>query len=182
MNRSSEPSWSASRRLPRRAAEGKQTKLHIARWGTGAVALVSALLFAGTTAAVAGPGSAAGTASSAGQLAAPSCQAGRTCLWPHANFRGSAYYFKGDYADFRRLSRPAGCTHAGFNDCASSAYNDGRQCTVYLWTSINYRGSYHSLSRGDYIVDFGSRSGPPAGYGDPSFNDSVSSLHWCTPR
>jgi hypothetical protein len=154
---------------------------HVLPGGIAAAALAGALVFAGATAASAGPPNVTGS-SSAGTLAAPNCQSGRTCLWPSANFKGTAYFFQSNYADFSRLASVAGCTHTGFNDCVSSAYNDGQSCTVYLRKSINYKGDYHSLSLGDWIVNFGSSSGPPQGYGDPSFNDSVSSLSWCNPN
>jgi len=146
----------------------------------GALAL-GGLTAVPAAAGTAGPDRGAAAASAAIPLAA-SCPSGATCLWVNANFGGSSLYWVGNDNDFTLDQKLSGCRHVGFNDCASSAFNNGNSCTVYLWTSINYNGGYHSLSLGDFVDDFGSASGPPTGYGDPSFNDAVSSLHWCSPK
>lgn len=142
--------------------------------------LVGVLAAAGL-AAPAGAAPRKGATEDVGILA--SCgAAGYACFWVNANFGGTRGRVAGNNSNYLNLSNSSGCTayRGTWNDCISSIRNDGTQCTVYFWTDAGYRGRYHSLSRGDQVANFG--AAPPAGYGDPAFNDTISSNHWCTPR
>jgi hypothetical protein len=144
------------------------------------VAVSLAMTTAGT--AFASPERAAAATSSVAPLVL-SCPVGDTCLWVDKNFGGYANGYSGSEPDFTVAGGwLPGCAHVEFNDCASSAWNNGQHCTVYLWTDVGYHGRYHSLGLGDAVSNFASSAGPPTGFADPSFNDAVSSLHWCTPR
>jgi peptidase inhibitor family I36 len=143
------------------------------------IAFLFAAVLAGAGVATASPANAAAPA------AAPmvsSCASSYTCLWANAGFLGGKLSKSGNDSDMTKDAKGSGCKHVGFNDCASSVQNRGKTCTVYLWTSIGYHGRYHSLAKGDEVSNFASSASPPAGFADPSFNDAVSSLHWCTAR
>lgn len=149
---------------------------HLVRRTVTILAVACALVVAGAGVASADP------AAPAAAAARSACPVQEICLWPDAGFRGGFYHNAGWDEDFTLYGRWAGCIHVGFNDCASSAFNHGQHCTVYLWTDINFRGRYHSLGAGDFVSNFASPDAPPAGFSDPSFNDQVSSLYWCRPR
>ncbi|MFF8675997.1 peptidase inhibitor family I36 protein [Streptomyces sp. NPDC015242] len=103
---------------------------------------------------------------------------GYACFWVN-NYRGGTMgKVSGDNENYRNLSNSSGCTRypGTWNDCISSVENQGRQCTVYFWTDANYQGRYHSLSIGDRVNDMA------VGWNDASFNDAISSNHWCSPR
>jgi hypothetical protein len=108
---------------------------------------------------------------------------GYACFWAWKNEVGTVGKVSGNNSDFRDLyySTGTGCTNHNWNDCISSIMNGGTQCTVYFWTSVGYTGQYHSLGLGDSVDDF-SLPASEGGYGDASFNDAISSNHWCTPR
>jgi hypothetical protein len=107
------------------------------------------------------------------------CAPGNVCVYPNANYRGAALASPRDEPDYTKWSPGSDCSKPTFSDCASSVENAGRQCTVYLWTDVGYKGRYHSLAKGDRVADFSSKT---SGYKDPSFNDTVSSHHWCKPK
>lgn len=108
--------------------------------------------------------------------------AGFACFWVNNNFGGTRGRVAGDNPNYLNLSNSSGCTQypGTWNDCISSIRNDGTECTIWFWTDANYQGRSHSLSRGDEVPDFA--LAPPTGYSDPSFNDSISSNHWCTAK
>jgi peptidase inhibitor family I36 len=154
-------------------------KPHVLRRGAAILTFICVLIFADAADAVASPDPSIPTVT---PLAVSQCPLQYTCLWVNAGYNGGPYISAINDSNFTGDSKLAGCTHVGFNDCASSAYNHGQNCTVYLWTAINYSGRYHRLALGDFVSDFASSASPPTGFSDPSFNDAVSSLHWCTPK
>ncbi|MFF2470228.1 peptidase inhibitor family I36 protein [Streptomyces mirabilis] len=106
------------------------------------------------------------------------CADGYACFWVNNNYNGTMGKVSGNNTNYLNLSNSSGCTKypGTWNDCISSIDNNGTSgCKVFFWTGANYSGGYHSLSAGDAVYDFG------AVYGDPSFNDSISSNHWCQP-
>lgn len=105
---------------------------------------------------------------------------GTACFWPYKNGVGALGEVVDNNSDFTKLYNSSGCANHNWNDCISSIMNGGTQCTVYFWTGVGYSGKYHSLALGDAVWDF-SLPTSEGGYNDPSFNDSISSDHWCTP-
>lgn len=162
--------------------EGSRMKSNLVRRGIALVAMMCALVFASATTAVAAPLPVPTDEPPGVPLDLSQCRTEHACLWAHSGFRGGMLGRTQDENDFRTGASYTGCTHAGFNDCASSAYNNGISCTVYFFVNINYRGGYHSLSLGDWVTNFAVNQPPPAGYNDPSFNDAASSLKWCNPN
>jgi peptidase inhibitor family I36 len=142
-------------------------------------AITVAVGLAGSAITFAVPAIAAPAASSVLPSAASvhGCPSGDACFWPFKNFAGSRGAVSGNNPDFSRFPHTTSECHTGtWNDCIESVANNGTQCTVYWWTGANYTGRWHSLSRGDSVGDFAT------GYNDPSFNDVISSNHWCTPN
>ncbi|WP_269854727.1 peptidase inhibitor family I36 protein [Streptomyces sp. RPT161] len=118
-----------------------------------------------------------GTTSLTPQINTCPVSSGYACFWVDSYRGGAMGKVSGNNSNYMNLSNSSGCTaYPGtWNDCISSIENQGTQCTVYFWTDAGYTGRYHSLSIGDRVDDFAT------GYNDPSFNDSISSNHWCTP-
>ena len=101
------------------------------------------------------------------------CTATYLCIYPDPGYSGGFGHFSGDNTNWNNFSTSTNnCGNGTWNDCISSAFNDGTSCTVWLWTDANYQGSTHSIARG-------------TGYSrlaDVGLNDNVSSNHWCTSR
>jgi hypothetical protein len=141
---------------------------------TGVVALATGLGTGGGAQAATPTGHSVARPASVDSLGCPS---GDACFWVNDDYQGTMGHVAGNNPNFMNLSNSSGCTaYPGtWNDCISSLDNNGTECVVYFWTDANYKGSYHSVALGDKIWDFG------AVYNDPSFNDSISSNHWCNP-
>jgi hypothetical protein len=68
----------------------------------------------------------------------------------------------------------AQCPTGTWNDCLSSAFNNGNVDGVRLWEDAGYTGGNVCLSLGSTIVDMGGLS---LSNGDPA-NDRISSNSW----
>ena len=106
------------------------------------------------------------------------CPSGYACFWPFKHFAGGMGKVSGDNPDFRKFQHTTSECHTGtWDNCIESIANRGNSgCTVYWWTGVGYSGRWHSLGAGDGVGDF------DVVYNDPSFNDAISSNHWCTPK
>ncbi|WP_412739869.1 peptidase inhibitor family I36 protein [Krasilnikovia sp. MM14-A1259] len=132
----------------------------------GAAALV---LFAPAGPAVAGPD---GTGvSEAVKADHHGCPEKYLCFWASPNYHDGPGMVKDDNEDFRKLPHIS-CRTGTWDNCISSVVNNGQRCTVYMWSGLNYGGSYHSLAIGNEKPDLSQWY----------FNDAISSNHWCTPK
>jgi len=106
------------------------------------------------------------------------CPSGDACFWTDSGWNGTMGHVSGNNPNFRDLHNSSGCFHfpGTWDDCVESNDNNGNSCTVYFWTGASYTGRFHSLAVGDAVDDFG------LFYSDPTFNDSISSNHWCTSK
>ncbi|WP_405093745.1 peptidase inhibitor family I36 protein [Micromonospora sp. NBC_01392] len=96
------------------------------------------------------------------------CPDEHVCLWWDRNFTGLRWQGKYDNSSIGTA-----------NDKASSAFNNGRTCWVYLWTDPGYAGTNLPMALGAYRAYMNTDPGPsPVG----SWEDIVSSVHWCSPR
>ena len=120
----------------------------------GVVLVVAALTFA----AMGAP---------AARAAQSDCPRTYLCAWVHLNFTGNMGKWAGNNSDWRRF-RQSQCAHGTWNDCLTSVYNRGTQCSVWLFRHINFAGDWFTLARGNAIANVG-----------PYWNDSVSSNRWC---
>jgi Peptidase inhibitor family I36 len=115
----------------------------------------------GMVAVTAGPASAAPAG----------CTATFLCLYPDPGYSGGFGHVAGNNSNFNRLPTSThNCGNGTWNDCISSAFNDGTSCTVWLWSAAGYSGRKLSIARG-------------TGYRNLStvnFDDVTSSNHWCT--
>jgi hypothetical protein len=104
------------------------------------------------------------------------CPSTYACFWVDNYASGTMGKVSGNNTNYMNVTNSSGCTKypGTWNDCISSLDNNGTSCTVYFWTNASYGGRYHSLAIGDAVYDFG------IDYNDSSFNDSISSNHWCT--
>jgi hypothetical protein len=96
------------------------------------------------------------------------CPKGFVCAWFDRNFTGRRWQGEHDNWDMY----PA-------NKVASSVYNNGRRCDVWLWTEQSYTGHALYLYRGSRLAYLNQNPGPsPVG----SWEDVIQSNHWCTPN
>ncbi|GAB1692500.1 peptidase inhibitor family I36 protein [Krasilnikovia sp. M28-CT-15] len=96
------------------------------------------------------------------------CPKGNFCFWANPNFHDGPGKVTDDNEDFRQL-RHSTCRTATWDNCISSIVNNGRYCTVYMFSGLNYGGSWHSLGVGDEKSDLSQWT----------FNDAISSNRWC---
>ncbi len=81
-----------------------------------------------------------------------SCALGDLCFWTAKSYAGTMGHVSGTNTDWRQLYA-SNCPGTGWNDCAQSAYNNGRSCTALLYDAIGGTGAYHTLARGDGTPD-----------------------------
>jgi len=99
-----------------------------------------------------------------------SCPSGYLCFWNLQNYSGTMGKFAGNNQDWS-IYKTSACTSGSWANCAESAYNHDTTCTVYLFAATYYKGSYHSLARGDST---------PNMYGD--YLNTVESNRRCSPQ
>lgn len=105
-----------------------------------------------------------GIARSNAQVAAvPNCDAGWACVWVNANYGSARGRFQEANPSWGVFSRPE-CSGGNWKNCASSGANRVVDSNFYLWTDVNYGGSYGSISPGGNAPTFGA-----------VFNDNVES-------
>jgi hypothetical protein len=145
-----------------------------------ALGLIALVMAGGVTSAHAADGSSRVTGAGVVQPLA-TCGTTHVCVWARINYLGSKYETGRNQSNYHNVSAGSDCTKdpGTLNDCISSVANYGTSCVVYLHVDSGYRGRYHRVGLGDAVPNFASP--PPTGYGDPSFNDQISSHHWCTP-
>jgi hypothetical protein len=113
----------------------------------------------------------AGLAATPASAAPPNCPAGALCIYPDPGYSGGLGTLYGNNPDFTRLPTSThNCGNGTWDNCVSSAFNNGTQCTVYLFSGYSYTGVKHTLSRGDGYYNFH----------DVGFDDTLSSNRWCS--
>ncbi|MEV0219109.1 peptidase inhibitor family I36 protein [Streptomyces sp. NPDC050704] len=91
------------------------------------------------------------------QAAIGDCPSNRFCLWQHSDYSGRGVPFTG------RANAPA-----GFNDAASSVYNN-TNTTWCIFSDANYGGSHRTIGPGGRSRDLANQG----------FNDVTSSARPC---
>lgn len=100
------------------------------------------------------------------------------CAWVDRNFTGPMGRWEHDNADWGDFPN-SNCGNGTWDDCASSVYNHGQTCDVWLWSGVIYTGSSLYLYRGSRLAFLNVNPGPsPVG----SWEDIIKSNHWCTPN
>ena len=162
--------------------------MHVKHWGRLATCGAAGIFALGAGLGLGTPAQAAAVSHAAAHaaphpatqvsLGVSDCPLQYACFWVNANYTGTMGEVEGNNPDYLNLKNTSGCTAfpGTWNDCISSVWNNGKDCTVYFWTDANYEGRYHSLALKDGVANVGT------GYNDPSFNDSISSNSWCTPK
>lgn len=148
-----------------------------------ATSLVTIALVAGATAFTSSASAAQRDAATPHAIQDGGCRmySGTACFWPYKYGIGTLGEVTDNNSDFTKIYNSTGCAHHNWNDCINSIQNGGTLCTVYFWTGAGYTGRYHSLALGDAVWDFAAPTSE-GGYNDPSFDKSISSNHWCTPK
>ncbi|GAB3441927.1 hypothetical protein GCM10027436_26980 [Actinophytocola sediminis] len=110
------------------------------------------------------------TESQAEVIAQQSCDAGFVCFWSAAYYGGVRGQLAGNNANWSAFPRPecGAISNYTWNDCASSAFNNGTQCTAYLYRAGGYVDLGVILPRGTGV-----------NYFNQANNDAVSSNDWC---
>jgi hypothetical protein len=89
------------------------------------------------------------------------------CAWWDRNFTGRRWQGENDNWDMNVSDKQA-----------SSVFNNGRTCDVWLWTEDRYTGDSLYLYKGSRLAYLNENPGPsPVG----SWEDVIQSAHWCTP-
>lgn len=102
--------------------------------------------------------------------AAPSgCGGGNLCFWPNAGYSpaGNPGELSGRNADWSVFSR-GDCPNDNWDNCASSAFNNGNNCEAVVWTGKSYTGTGGWIYRNT------------GGNLNATFNNAVSSNSWGT--
>ena len=96
------------------------------------------------------------------------CPGEYICLWHDRDFAGSRWQGKNNNA-----------TLGSGDNQASSLFNNGQHCNAWVWSDTNYAGVSWEIPLGTYRAFLNSNPGPsPVG----SWEDVISSVHWCSPR
>ncbi|NTW41607.1 MAG: hypothetical protein HGA44_17300 [Cellulomonadaceae bacterium] len=98
-----------------------------------AVAATATVLFSGAVVAA--------SPASAGTRA---CDLGWACAWKDSNFDGAKVTFEYGISDMRAF---------GFDDQASSLYNNGRTMNTTWYADLNYTGTPWILNRGYWVTN-----------------------------
>jgi hypothetical protein len=99
---------------------------------------------------------------------APSCPAGTLCVWVNINYGGARDWFEFDNANWGVYNEPT-CPNDTLSNCASSLFNNGRECNVRTYDFTNYGGAGITWARGAFDSNLVGNS----------FNDRISSNNWC---
>jgi hypothetical protein len=101
------------------------------------------------------------------------CPATYFCFYADPGYSGGMGKVQGDNANFKAFSTSThNCGNGNWDNCVSSAYNNGTRCTVFLWSDAGYRGKMLTLAKGQGYSNLKS----------VNFDDTLSSNHWCTQR
>lgn len=96
------------------------------------------------------------------------CPVGFACAWVDINWGGPRGQWAGNNADWGAFSQGA-CQQGNWKNCASSARNNGTQCSVSFYRTINY-------GPGATLFFLGSSS---SNLGNQLANDDYESNAWC---
>ncbi|WP_327371257.1 peptidase inhibitor family I36 protein [Streptomyces sp. NBC_01217] len=123
------------------------------------------------------PSVSAATPAGVGILAAPAgCTAGNLCFWVNDNWNDGPGRLDGNNPDWGVYSHST-CGSGTWEDCASSLYNNGNNCTAHVYYLENYQTPKLSISRQS---GYNSLSAVPLGYGvSGNWNDNIRSNNWC---
>jgi hypothetical protein len=114
-----------------------------------------------------------GFAASPASAAPAGCSSTYFCFYADPDYSGGMGKVQGNNRHFSAFNTSThNCGNGNWNDCVSSAYNNGTQCTVFLWSDADYRGRVLALARGQGYRNLRS----------VNFDDVLSSNHWCTQR
>jgi Peptidase inhibitor family I36 len=101
------------------------------------------------------------------------CPSTYFCFYADPDFSGGMGKVAGNNTHFSAFPTSThNCGNGNWNDCVSSAFNNGRSCTVFLWSDANYAGRLLAIGRGTGYTNLRS----------VNFDDILSSNHWCTSR
>ncbi|WP_420313611.1 peptidase inhibitor family I36 protein [Actinopolymorpha alba] len=95
------------------------------------------------------------------------CPAGYLCAWVDTDYRGRMGQWSGNNRHWSAFSNST-CQTGSWNDCASSARNNGRYCDVLMYEHAGYGGTPWLLWRGEGQSNLGRRGA----------NDKISSNSW----
>jgi hypothetical protein len=103
------------------------------------------------------------------------CPSGYVCAWSDRDFTGARKDMQYNNSSWSWTT--GACPQTGtWLNCASSVYNNGRNCDVWLWSGTNYSGQALYLYRTSRLAFLNQNAGPsPVG----SWEDIIKSNHWC---
>ena len=145
-----------------------------------AITVGTIMLLAGMVAAAASPGTAPSGASpqtmvgssGPGAFAPAGCPSGALCFWNARNFTGGPGKLFGRNANWSAFGH-ASCPSGTWNNCASSAYNNGVSCDSVMWDGTNYTFG----AAGALVLD----RGVGLDLASVGFDGVTSSNSWITP-
>jgi len=100
------------------------------------------------------------------------CSSGALCFWNARNFTDGPGKLFGKNANWSAFGH-ASCPSGTWNNCASSAYNNGVSCDSVMWDGTNYTFG----AAGALVMD----RGVGLDLGSVGFNNVASSNSWITP-
>lgn len=106
---------------------------------------------------------------------AADCPSGHVCFWSDPQFKGRMGRLAGNNSDWSVFPQEDCAATRNWENCASSTFNNGNQCTVNLYKDPRYGGTYLWEQRGSLRYDLHYDRDQ---YGQ-SFNDTISSNKWC---
>ncbi|MDI1461183.1 peptidase inhibitor family I36 protein [Catellatospora sp. KI3] len=105
------------------------------------------------------------------------CPEEYVCAWVDRDFTGPMKQMKYDNPSWNWTQ--SSCGSGTWMNCASSVYNHGKNCDVWLWSGTNYTGQALYLYKTSRLAFLNSNPGPsPVG----SWEDIIKSNHWCSSR